>query len=365
MTAQVDLNSFFSSGAILQLSPDLFKLITGPFKQVSLVDIQTHDQECVIYQPHFWDFLTSRASQAQGLQGTQNQTLSRQQLTELLSEGEACKPQVAWQNVNSDSFKKQFQWSQLRFLEKKLSKTVPIISQASHTQFTPSHLKWVMKFLLAQNNVGWAYGFWQDGQGFFGQTPELVAEWDLKSENFQTSALAGTLQKNSENEELILQDSKILQEHQFVVDDINENLKNYLPTEKIHISPVQVLKLKHMLHLKTDFKCTEINFGQALKLMLSLHPTAALGIYPRVENEMKTFCKMNLQSDRRQFAAPFALIEKGQILCVAGIRNFFFSPSEIRLFSGCGVTAESTYESELEELEIKRESVKRMMGFIE
>jgi menaquinone-specific isochorismate synthase len=366
---QIDLSTFFKSGALLQTAPDQFKLILGPFKTTELNENdliqQMQDQRVLVYQPDFWDFLHHSKTSLKVYLGEVSLILDRKSLAKLCSKAQPTQPQVAWQNVNSAPFKKQFEWSLQKFSENALSKTVPIISQVCKTRFTENNLAFVIQNLIREPHYGWAYGLWQDGVGSLGQSPELILNWNSENQKLQTCALAGTLQNSEEKTAEILKDKKINQEHEFVVQDIFDKLKKVFQVNQITKKTTQVLKLKHLLHLKTDFECSEVFLQQALQVIQVIHPTAALGLYPPSQNEFQNFSELSLQAERKNFAAPFAVIEKNQVLCVAAIRSFNFNPVEIQIFSGCGVTAQSVYESELAELELKRESVKRMMGIAE
>ncbi len=363
----------------MQVSPDQFKLIMGPFEPLlSSENINLKLDTVlkpVVCQPQFWDFLRTEKKVESYLMGQSEAVLNRGELFELLASLQAKKPQVAWQNVNSEAFKKQYEWSQDQFLKKKLQKTVPIILQKCQTSFKSENLIWIFKNLLSESHFGWAYGFWQteidtqntlsDWKGYLGQSPELIADWSSKTKQLKTTAVAGTLKATEPNIDLIVNDVKIKEEHLFVVDDISNKLRKLISESQIKKTEMSVLKLKHLLHLKTDFICNDLERQKALQLIQSLHPTAALGLYPYNLEMMTLFSKLPLQDERSYFAAPFTLIDQDSILSVAAIRNFYFSRNEIKIFSGCGVTGQSLYESELLELELKRSSVKKMMGISE
>ncbi len=364
-TPPLNQKAFLKNGAVMQTAPDQFKLIMGPFSEVNFEASNRQDEVSFVYQPHFWDFLDSTTESKSLFKGVSGVTFKRNELLNWLREVKSERPKLAWQNVDSQPFKEQFEWSQRAFSQNQLAKTVPLISQKSRTRFTAENLVWVITHHLSENHFGWAYGFWQNGEGFFGQTPELLVDWKNDDNKLKTSALAGTVKNEPGQEAVILSDQKIRQEHQFVVDDIAERLQTLFSNGQIQKNETQVLKLKHLLHLKTDFFCNDVTRAQALRVIQSLHPTAALGIYPRNVAEMTAFSELNLQNDRLSFAAPFAFVEKNEILAVAAIRNFYFSATEVKILSGCGITTESVYETELAELELKRESVKRMMGLNE
>lgn len=363
--AQFNITSFLENGALLKVASDQFNLITGPFSTVAVDDHHLKKSTPVVYQPHFWDFLQAHRQTLFGSQGISSHVLTRKELLQQLEQLQPQQPKPEWKALNPQSFKAQFDWSQQEFASHRLQKTVPIVRQKSNVKLSQQNLAWMIKNLISEDLVGWTYGFWQNGNGYLGQTPELVAEWNQESQILKTVALAGTLKNSTENEIQIQKDSKIHDEHQFVVDDIQKQLLQVVQEKDLKKGSTVVHKLKHLLHLKTDFECQYIDLEKALQIIQNLHPTAALGIYPRDPKEMKSFSKLELQDQRGNFAAPFAFMGAESILCVAAIRNIYFSESEMQIFSGCGVTSESQYESELSELQLKRDSVKKMMGLFE
>ena len=214
--------------------------------------------------------------------------------------------------------------------------------------------------MINEKNFGWSYGFWQNHEGYVGQTPERIVEW--KNKKLQTTALAGTFTKVQNATSEILKDEKNMEEHQIVVDDILEKLKNLSFIQNLEKNKTEAVELKHLIHLKTEFQMNTNKIEEAFEVVQALHPTAALGVYP--PNLDAYTALQNMQSDlsRKNFAAPFCFINQNELFCVAAIRNFYFNSSEIKIVSGCGVTARSEYEKELTELMNKRQSVKKMMG---
>lgn len=365
-----DLTSFLECGAILQVSLDQFKMIWGPFQKETLsldAILNQQDEKTAIYSPDFWNFINSENTTSKISFGQAEKLVSRGQLLDLLQQVSNSKIEVNWDKELESDFTQQFNWSQLQFAQKSLKKTVPIISQSGEISFTSSHLAYALKSILVESHYGSMYGLWQNGEGFFGQTPELILQWDEANQKLQTMALAGTLplhgsdSEKADSIEKIKKDLKILDEHKIVVDDIF-NVLSSISTD-IHKAKMDVLALKHLCHLRTAFEVNSVDLNQALQFLKSLHPTAALGMYPRIKTFFEQFQNIsNLQKNRHQFAAPFAFIQKNQIKAVAAIRNFYFNPTAITIVSGCGVTVGSILSDELKELENKRNSVKKMMG---
>lgn len=353
-----EFTNFLQSGAILQTSQDIFTLIWGPFLKLSGLDEPHSDEKTIIYKPEFWDFAESKSGLC--LTGTQERQFSRSDLLFLLKRHGSTSINVQWENLQDAGFCDQFNWSFRKFSEHKLKKTVPIICQQGQVSFKKDNLVFALQSVIQDVHYGYTYGFWENETGFLGHTPELVLNWTAETQIFKTVALAGTQEKQGLNN--ILQDTKILNEHQIVSVDLQEILNKEVPDKKVEIQGPAVLELKYLVHLVTSLLIRDVNQTQALNLLKSLHPSAALGIYPRILKEYEDFKKFHLQQTRAGFAAPFGFINNQFTLVVAAIRSFQFTSNSVTIFSGCGVTDESVLLEELSEVEKKRNSVKKMMG---
>lgn len=361
-----NLKDFLISGAFLQVSPDHFRLIIGPFRQHTLAEINQLKNDILLYRPTFWSFLNVEPPQheKQLIAGKKSLLFNREEFIEFLSTDMPEKPNIHWKPINETQFRTQFDWSRKLFSEKKLFKTVPIISQKAETEFKYENLQWCLQNLIQNKNFGWSYGFFENMHGFLGHTPEVLAHWNRADRQLHSVALAGTLENTPGAVDKILEDHKILQEHAYVVDDINNKLSELSFKSKSIQGPTDVLRLKHLIHLITEFQLEADNINQVLEVIHKLHPTAAMGIYPNDKDKFAEFSRFQLQKERSFFGAPFALLEPDAVSCVVCIRNIIFSPRSLEIFSGCGVTEHSIYISELEELTNKRESVKKMMGLL-
>lgn len=353
-----DFTNFLQSGAVLQTSRDVFTLIWGPFTKLSGLDAANLDEKTIIYKPKFWDFTENKSGLC--LTGAKELQVSRPEFLNLLQQHGSLKLNVQWDDPNEAEFRDQFHWSFQKFTEHKLKKTVPIIRQHGHTLFEKESLVFALQTVIQDIHFGYTFGFWQNGSGYLGHTPELVLNWS-QAQIFKTVALAGTQEKEGENKR-ILQDSKILNEHQIVAIDLQEVLTKELPTKKLEIEGPSVLELKYLVHLVTTLQVKDVNQTQAVHLLKSIHPSAALGIYPRISEEYENLKKFDVQRNRAGFAAPFGFINNQSMLVVAAIRSFHFTANSVTLFSGCGLTSESVLQEELSEVEKKRNSVKKMMG---
>lgn len=355
-----NFKDFLTDGCFLQVSPNLFKLIRGPFREAKLELLHPSDSNTLLYRPKFWSFLSDASSLSSSHLsiGQEVIEIDRVEFIRQMQALNPVKPALVWQGIAEESFKQQFEWTQDRIQNEHLRKSVPIISQKASGIFSIAERAYLVQKILNVESYGWSYGFFSEINNFVGLTPEMLVSWKAESQTAETMALAGTFAKTPENFKLILQDEKTLSEHQFVVEDILTHLKTAQKSE------LKVLELKHLLHLKTDFTLNLSSATGCLDIAQTLHPTAAMGLFPRTQKLFEQFSKFDLQQRRAEFAAPFGLIEHDKVQIVVAIRNIMFNFNQAEIFSGCGVTADSVYESELQELENKRNSVKKMLGLL-
>ena len=366
MKSSIDISqftNFLQAGVILQISIDHFRLIWGGFSTCELDSVTDLDEKTLIYRPDFWDFSNDKSGLC--LKGKFESVISRAQLLELLSEVKSDQQsipfEIAWQPAAVTDFTEQFKWSFKKFATGELTKSVPLIIQKGIIAFSQQHFVTALTNLIEGNHFGYTYGQWDNGIGCLGHTPELIIEWRKSNAEFKTVALAGT-QSLQHSNEVILQDAKILKEHQIVVDDLVEVIKMTLPDKKVIVSDIQILELKYLKHLMSTFQINDLNENEVLLLLKQMHPSAALGMYPRSASLYQGIQSFMLQKRRAGFAAPFGFLTKENILVVAAIRGFNFTMEKVEIFSGCGVTKQSILSDEITELENKRNSVKRMMG---
>lgn len=201
--------------------------------------------------------------------------------------------------------------------------------------------------------VGMPYGIWSGDYGMVGSTPELL--YAVKGQNLETFALAGTGRIGQENE--LLNSTKDRLEHDLVIKDIEEKLSPYCERTEVH--PTGLTSYKDIIHLKTDIKGilkSELNFTA---LTSTLSPTAALGGYPKEAG--LNFLRETEYSKRhtgRFFGSAFGLVgELNQ--SVVAIRNVQWQGDTFFIESGGGVLPESVLEKELNEIRLKRETIKR------
>jgi menaquinone-specific isochorismate synthase len=190
---------------------------------------------------------------------------------------------------------------------------------------------------------------------FLGCTPEkLVA---IRSTFILTDGLAGTISRGKTAtedailERRLMQSDKDLVEHGFVVDAIGSRLRDI--THNINF-PVQpgIRKYQNVQHLYTPITANLNKNVSPLQIIEKLHPTPAVGGYPRESTVQHIQSLENI--DRGWYAGPVGWINthgRGEF-CVA-IRSGLLQQGHARFFAGCGIVADSDPQSEWNETNLK------------
>lgn len=202
----------------------------------------------------------------------------------------------------------------------------------------------------------YAYGFWNEKEGIIGATPEILFMKNQKK--IETMALAGTVPAGTSPEGLLC-DNKLKKEHQLVVNDLVARLSPFGQTK---IGPLSILHLPTLSHLKTAIETELTNDENVETIIRNLHPTPALGGYPK-ELGLKWLIDYNQRLPRGRFGAPVGVVaqsEKSAIFYVA-IRNVAWDSYGLQIGAGCGIIAESDCETEWEEMLLKMKSVRNLL----
>lgn len=343
-------SNFLTAGGLLQTAPDQFVLFVGspqPVFDASQSDIH----QLLVYGPQFWDFLRQGNSQRPMgfFKVEKTLSLNRHQLNDYLKKVVSEKSTAL--NLENDhyaDFTAQFSWSQKKMSEKKLLKTVPI-TKYEYVITEKFNFAYQLYLSLQKSRPGFYYGLWTEAGGVLGLTPELLASWDGKQ--LSTMALAGTWSNDQAIKNVSDVDIKTREEHEFVINDIRERLGH------ISVGTTEILTLPTMSHLKTEIVQDCLTQKKFMSSLQKLHPTAALGIYPRKIELAEEFSKFSVQQQRGFFGAPFGFVSQTSAHIVVGIRGLVWRKSHVDLFVGCGVTAKSDVSAEWQELETKKKAI--------
>lgn len=351
----MDIQLFLESGAIIktktnQLYVGFGECIWKTFKQIE-------PATPAFYFPDF--FLQSAAP---WLQYEQTQEISIEDLLALMPGNPILSP-LKWELPGQKNFVVAFEGLQKAFANSNLVKAVPYSFSHCHQVMSPlqlyASLKSALKYI--QKYPGFIYGFWNKSEGLLGVTPELLFELhdDKENQKLSTVALAGTCSKDQDSLSF-LDNAKERQEHQITVSGITDSLKS-LGTVKI--GDLQVLELPHLNHLLTRIEVHSKRFPSFEKLVKVLHPTPALGAYPK-ENGWVWLRSYQTQINRDRFGAPVGLLFSGQIqaLCLVAIRNVQWNFKDgMKIGAGCGIVPSSQPDREWKEIQLKMEAIQHFL----
>lgn len=342
----IQWDAFWSAGAFLRLNQEEFLILEGPFTAAP-------DHEADFGGFHFF------GDDEKWWKARRRLQVSREELRRSL-EGQLG-PRLLFRNdftpPTQESFESAFRLIQGKIQREEIEKAVPILKTEASKTPTPSDLAHALFTLWNLPMNLHVYGFWKDGQGVIGATPETLFE--LEGGTLKTMALAGSCPKADSADRIpLLKDPKELKEHQIVVDDLAVRLKTLGWSRH---DPVGVIELPTLFHLITRFEVSGVTKSPK-EIMRHLHPTPAMGVAPRAYGYqwLKDLTDMK---ERGFFGAPlFFRKSKDQSIALVAIRSLFWDKSGSRIFAGCGVVAASQAEREFAEIGAKMDSVFQMLG---
>jgi menaquinone-specific isochorismate synthase len=208
--------------------------------------------------------------------------------------------------------------------------------------------------VLAAPGPSLAYAAWTAEGGMVGASPEIL--FTRTGTCVRTVAVAGTSPAGQASG--MPDDPKECREHQSVVDDITGALRPFGP---VTVGAREILRLPGLAHLKTDIHVTAAESPPFSALVAALHPTAALGVFPRTAG--LAVLRDSGPHRRGRFGAPFGVEwPDGRASVVVAIRSVQWTGRTVLLGAGAGLVAGSRLEREWAELALKRATVKGMLG---
>lgn len=221
---------------------------------------------------------------------------------------------------------------------------------------------------LKQNYAG-CYRFLIEpipGNAFFGATPELLAA--VQGTSLHTSALAGSIKRGQTRGEdaalgqTLLADPKDRQEHAFVVDAIQKNLRPLVQELQLPSQP-SLYRLSNIQHLQTPIQGKLSQPSGVLPVVKALHPTPAMGGTPR-EVALQLIAEREPFS-RGWYASPVGWLDPaGNGLFAVAIRSAVSVGHQACLFAGVGIVADSEPKKEWNETNLKFRPMLEALGGI-
>lgn len=267
-------------------------------------------------------------------------------------------PSLEWSPAEKGSFAEQCSSLAEEIGLGNMQKGVPYAFERCEG-FKPAHIQASLASCLkmARRFPIFLYGFWNEKEGMLGATPEHLFK-QKRSEGWtvDTWAIAGTVEKDQRNWE---SDPKLKEEHEIVVRGIQESLSPYGIVARTQTTLQPYSRLAHIATSLTLARQASLPFETLVK---ALHPTAALGAYPKHEGQ-KWLLRMQQKSDRRRFGAPAGWKRGGndEGHCLVAIRNVQWQEGSAMLGAGCGFVKGSHVDQEWAELQKKLQAMKEIL----
>lgn len=222
----------------------------------------------------------------------------------------------------------------------------------------------VLEHLLRYQDNCYVFAHARQGSLFVGATPERLVE--MRQGRVRVMCLAASAPRSEQPEqdqalgEELLADPKSREEHGWVVEMVRQAMAPLCEELHIPASPV-LLKLKDIQHLYTPVE-GRLTSGQGLlELVERLHPTPAVGGYPR--EEALAAIRQWEGMARGWYASPIGWLDgKGDGEFAVALRSGLWQGEEALLFAGCGIVADSNPDSEWQETRIKMQPMWRALG---
>jgi len=191
-------------------------------------------------------------------------------------------------------------------------------------------------------------------RAFVGASPERL--FKLDGSRVWAEALAGTRPRGATegaDAELckeLLMSEKDQREHVYVRQSIKEILSGLC--KELHVdASASEMRLTRGRHLVSRVEGVAADGVNAADLLVSLHPTPAVGGYP-TDDALKTIQQLET-FDRGWYAAPVGWIGTDTAEFAVAIRSGLVEGRKVNLYSGAGIVGGSTADGEWSEIEDK------------
>jgi isochorismate synthase len=199
---------------------------------------------------------------------------------------------------------------------------------------------------------------------FVGATPERLVS--LAGRELRTVAMAGSARRMADasaDDALalgLLGSDKEHEEHAVVVAMLREALAPVAERLDVAVRP-EIVRLRHVQHLVTPISGRLRDDADVLALVQRLHPTPAVGGAPR-QLALELIAEEE-RIERGWYAAPLGWIDhRGDGEFVVALRSGVVHGSEVSLFAGCGIVADSDPEREWDESAAKLQALGSALG---
>jgi isochorismate synthase len=181
------------------------------------------------------------------------------------------------------------------------------------------------------------------------------------------TCLAGSIGIGQDEEETrrlaarLLASAKDREEHDIVVRSTIGALEDTCEDVTSAPDSPRVARARSVQHLETPISARMPHAGHVLDLVECLHPTPAVGGFPR-ERALATIRELEA-IDRGWYAGPFGWTDlQGDGEFVVAIRSALVAGRSAALFAGCGIVADSVPAAEWEETCLKLRPMLAALG---
>ncbi len=243
----------------------------------------------------------------------------------------------------------------LEKIEDKEFEKVVLARKSSVQLDSPLKASQLLKASYEQNHHSFHFMMSIDqNHSFIGSTPERL--YLRQGQELMTEALAGTIGRGSnashdmELANWLSQDTKNLNENQYVVDDIIERLTPH--SEWVTVDEdASLVRLRKVQHLKRSIHAHLKSGTNGVQLLSALQPTAAVAGLPR--EAAMNFIQENEPFVRGWYAGSMGYISHKQAEFCVAIRSALVLGEEVQLFAGAGIVPGSQADHEWQELDKK------------
>lgn len=202
-----------------------------------------------------------------------------------------------------------------------------------------------------------AYIFATDigGRCFLGATPERLVR--LRGGVVDVACLAGSAPRGATSEEdsylggALLSSAKDHAEHAIVVREVRSRLAGLTSGLRVPVAP-RLLRLQNVQHLYTPVEAQVLPGTCVIDLVQGLHPTPAVGGYPR--DAALGYIRAHEGLDRGWYAGPIGVVDRhGEGEFAVALRSALLDSAKATLFAGCGIVAASRPADEFAETCLK------------
>jgi isochorismate synthase len=195
----------------------------------------------------------------------------------------------------------------------------------------------------------------EDGGTLVGATPELLVR--VRGRQVETHALAGTSAPDGDG---LLRSEKDACEHRLTLVAIRAALEEVCSELEVEASP-HVKRLARMEHLESGVRGTLREPTGVLELVRRLHPTPAVGGWPRAA--ALRWLAEHEPLERGYYAGPVGWVSAtGDGVFAVAIRSGLLKGARAWAYAGAGIVADSEPRAEWEETELKLQTMERALS---